>query len=34
MYVKSRDYSQDFKSDLARKFIEIHQAVKEENTYA
>ena len=33
MYVKSRDYSQDFKSDLAKKFIEIHQLVKQENSY-
>lgn len=34
MYVKSRDYTQGFKSDLAKKFIEVHNAVKQLNSYA
>jgi len=28
MYIKSRDYSQSFKQDLAKKFVEVHQLVK------
>jgi hypothetical protein len=31
MYVKTRDYPQAFRSDLAKKFIEIHQAVKQDS---
>jgi hypothetical protein len=29
VFIKSRDYSQSFKTDLARKFIEIHGIVKQ-----
>ena len=29
-FIKSRDYSQTFKTDLARKFIEVHGLVKQE----
>jgi len=34
MYVKSREYTQGFKSDLAKKFIEIHNAAKQNSSYA
>jgi DNA repair exonuclease SbcCD nuclease subunit len=34
MYLKSKEYSQDVKMNLAKKFIEIHQFVKSQNTYA
>lgn len=34
MYVKTRDYPIDFKTSLAKKFIEIHNSVKDENSYA
>ena len=34
MYLKSKEYSQDAKINLAKKFIEIHQFVKSQNTYA
>jgi DNA repair exonuclease SbcCD nuclease subunit len=34
MYVKSKDYSQQFRNDLAKKFVEIHQSVKQDNSYA
>jgi hypothetical protein len=34
MYVKSNDYTQQFRSDLAKKFIEVHQLVKQDSRYA
>jgi len=33
MYVKSKEYSQDFKLALAKKFMQIHQIVKQEKSY-
>ena len=29
MYVKTRDYPQAFRNDLAKKFVEIHQSAKQ-----
>jgi DNA repair exonuclease SbcCD nuclease subunit len=34
MYLKSKEYSTEFKRELAKKFIEVHKAVKEEKSYA
>jgi hypothetical protein len=34
MYVKSKDYTQQFRSDLAKKFVEVHQLVKQDSRYA
>ena len=34
MYVKTREYTPAFTSDIAKKFLEIHQTVKQDNTYA
>jgi DNA repair exonuclease SbcCD nuclease subunit len=34
MYLKSKDYPKDFKHALAKKFIDVHQKVKDEKTYA
>jgi len=33
-YLKSKDYPIDFKKKLASKFLEIHNTVKQEKTYA
>lgn len=34
MYLKIKDYSREFKIDLAKKFNSVHQSVKQEKTYA